>query len=66
MFDQQHNPSQNKRQTNSPEREVAIARFWDKYIAIFPGQVALSAFIRGMILPNWICRQSARSWNTSH
>jgi len=35
MFDQQHNPSPNERQTvTSPEREAAIAWFWNQYIAI--------------------------------
>jgi hypothetical protein len=31
---QNHNPSPGKRQTTSPEREAAIAQFWDKYIGI--------------------------------
>jgi len=31
---QNHNPLQGKRQTDSPEREAAIARFWNQYIAV--------------------------------
>jgi integron integrase len=32
MSSQNHNPSPDRRQTDTPEREAAIARFWDKYI----------------------------------
>jgi len=32
MPDQDHNTSPGKRQTATPERVAAIARFWDKYI----------------------------------
>jgi hypothetical protein len=31
---QNRNPSPGKKQMTSPEREAAIARFWDKYIGI--------------------------------
>ncbi len=34
MPSQNHNPSPGKRQTATPEREAAIARFWDQYIDI--------------------------------
>jgi len=50
MFDQQHNPSKCKRQTASPEREAAVARFWDKYIAIIHEKGIKEPFDRWFVI----------------
>jgi len=50
MSSQNHNPSLDKRQTTTPEREAAIAHFWDKYIAIIHKKGIKEPFDRWFVI----------------
>jgi len=48
MSEQHHNPVPGKKQTASPEREAAIARFWEQYIAIIHAKGSRNPLIAGL------------------
>jgi len=51
IFNQRYNPSPNKRQTvTSPEREAAIAWFWNQYIAIIHEKGIKEPFDRWFVI----------------
>jgi hypothetical protein len=47
---QHHNPLPGKRQTDSPEREAAVARFWNQYIALIHEQGIKEPFDRWFVI----------------
>jgi len=47
---QNHNPLPGKRQTDSPEREAAIARFWNQYIAAIHDKGIKEPFDRWFVI----------------
>jgi len=47
---QNHNPLPDKRRTATPEREAAIARFWDKYIDIIHKKGIKEPFDRWFVI----------------
>ncbi len=50
MPTQNHKPLPDKRQTASPEREAAIAKFWDKYIDIIHKKGIKEPFDRWFVI----------------
>ncbi len=47
---QNHNPLPGKRQTDSPEREAAIARFWNQYITVIHDKGIKEPFDRWFVI----------------
>jgi len=50
MSIQNHNPSPGKSQPDTPEREAAIARFWDKYIDVIHRKGIKEPFDRWLVI----------------
>ncbi len=50
MSEHNHKPEPGKKQTASPEREAAIARFWNKYIGIIHDKGIKEPFDRGFVI----------------